>query len=317
MTPLTFTFHDVNEAYTDLQTIKHHYTETEFTRNGEAQVFGAPAIIEHTHPQRRVLFDPVRDANPFFHFMEAIWMLGGRDDVGFPAYYAKNLANYSDDGDSFHGAYGQRWVHQFDVDQISAVIDMLKTDPETRRAVIAMWDPVDDLMANSKDLPCNTHIYFRNTQEGLTMTVCNRSNDMVWGMLGSNIVHFSILHEYIANAVGMGMGSLYQFTNNLHIYKGWEDKYSLAPDRWYRQPHDLGWEFGPTTFNYLEALRFMDGDHEIPKCRILRDVAFPMRSAYTRYKDGDINSAVVHANQIRNEDWRRACVLWLERRRNK
>jgi hypothetical protein len=52
----------------------------------------------------------------------------------------------------------------------------------------------------------------------LDMTVINRSNDSLWGALGSNYVHFSFLHEYIANSVGMGVGHYHQISNNLHTY---------------------------------------------------------------------------------------------------
>ena len=38
----------------------------------------------------------------------------------------------------------------------------------------------------SKDVPCNTHAYFAINAEGsLDLTVCNRSNDLVWGCLGA------------------------------------------------------------------------------------------------------------------------------------
>jgi hypothetical protein len=56
----------------------------------------------------RVLFDSVRDANPFFHFMEALWILAGRSDVEWLAQWLPSIADYSDDGVSFHGAYGMR-----------------------------------------------------------------------------------------------------------------------------------------------------------------------------------------------------------------
>jgi hypothetical protein len=261
------------------------------------------------------LFDPVRDANPFFHYMEAIWMLAGEDGVEFPAKFAQNIKNYSDDLKTLHGAYGHRWRKQFEVDQIEVVIDMLKKDRQTRRAVIAMWDPTCDLGVKNKDLPCNTQLYFRVMKDQLHMTVTNRSNDLVWGMLGSNIVHFSILQEYIASATGLELGYLNQFTNNLHVYEGWEDKFSRAPSNWYRSREVSRWRFTPDNFSMLEAKRFVNFDtRTAPTCRILTRNAIPMMNSWNAYKAGEIPSALLLAEEIYDEDWRHACKLWLARR---
>ena len=51
------------------------------------------------------------------------------------------------------------------------------------------------------------------------MTVCNRSNDMIWGAYGANAVHMSILMEYVAVAVNAPMGSYYQISDSFHIYE--------------------------------------------------------------------------------------------------
>ena len=153
-------------------------------------------------------------------------MLSGSNNVDFPASFAKQIREYSDDGTTLNGAYGFRWRYYWDYDQLEQIIYMLKNDSTTRRAVLSMWDPQHDLEYDSVDTPCNTHIYFRTVGGRLDMTVCNRSNDLVWGMLGANIVHMSILQEYIANATGLPVGTYHQFTNNLHVYEGWEDKFS-------------------------------------------------------------------------------------------
>ena len=94
------------------------------------------------------------------------------------------------------------------------------THTNDRRAVLEMWDAEGELrMANScKDHPCNTHIYFNVRDNILDMTVCNRSNDMIWGALGANAVHMSILQEYIASHIGARVGIYTQFSNNLHAY---------------------------------------------------------------------------------------------------
>jgi len=316
--PMVFIYTDINQAYEQMQMVKGEFTDWEETRNGRAMAFQYPVLLHSPTPQRRVLFCPIRNANPFFHYMEAIWMLSGSENVDFPSYFAKNIKDYSDDGVTLHGAYGYRWKHHFEVDQIESVIYELATNPTSRRMVVAMWDPQVDLEKESKDIPCNTHLYFRVVQGALSMTVLNRSNDMVWGMLGANYVHFSILQEYMAEAAHLEIGAMYQFTNNLHVYQGWEDKFGPMSD-WYRaNPVIRRWLFGPENLNLEEAAHFVEHwseyeDHIAPKCRILRDNAFPMLMAWDNHKDGNYDLALHYAAKIWDDDWRHACENWLKR----
>lgn len=311
----TFAFHDINTAYTELMMKRLMASELQDTRNGKAWVFRGPVCIQFTSPWRNVLFDEKRDANPFFHYMEAIWMLAGSNDVHFPARFASNIMNYSDNGVTLHGAYGYRWIYHFYTDQIQATIQLLKNDPHTRRAVIDMWDPAVDSI-QGKDLPCNTHIYFAVRNHRLDMTVCNRSNDLVWGLLGANAVHMYALHEYIANSAGIEVGSYYQFTNNLHIYEGFEEKFNLFEDTWYGRNRGsyarLAWS--PSNIDLDEARLFVLG-HQISGCPILTHNAMPMLEAWNSYKAKDFETALYRADQIHDEDWKRACIMWLNRRK--
>src|SRR5437667_129280 len=111
----------------------------ENSRNGPVLVSPEPVMVTYTRPQERVLFSPLRDANPFFHLMEALWMLAGRNDVEWPAYFASNMRNYSDDGKIFHGAYGYRWRKAMSFDQLALIARELKANSESRRCVLQMW----------------------------------------------------------------------------------------------------------------------------------------------------------------------------------
>lgn len=192
------------------------------SRNGPVLRFPGPTAIVVREPTERVVFWQARDANPFFHLLEAIWMLGGRDDVAFPSSILSSISQFSDDGLSFNGAYGKRWRTWFGRDQVVGIAQALKADPTCRRQVMTMWDGHHDpekAETGSKDVPCNTHIYFSRDLNGLLhMTVCNRSNDLVWGALGANTVHFSVLQEYMAAIIGCEVGTYTQFSNNMHLY---------------------------------------------------------------------------------------------------
>lgn len=197
------------------------------SRNGRALMVPNPVTTTYVAPCERVLFSPERDANPFFHLMESMWMLAGRNDVAFPSYYSKQLASYSVDGKTLHGAYGYRWRKHFGYDQIEQAIADLRASPNSRQVIVQMWDATVDgrtTPENAKDRPCNDIIKFQAIPTEvpghyrLNMSVFCRSNDAVWGCYGANAVHFSILLEYVAHAAGMEVGSYFQISDNLHIY---------------------------------------------------------------------------------------------------
>src|SRR6266699_4467253 len=195
------------------------------SRNGPVIVAPYPVTTVYERPIERVLFWPLRDCNPFFHIYEALWMLAGRNDVAGPSRYAKNMANYSDDSETFHGAYGYRWRHHPDFsvtgafDQLSPIANTLKQNPDDRRSVLQMWNAYQDLGKLGKDLPCNLTATFQRDAEGkLDLTVFCRSNDIIWGAYGANAVHFSMLLEYMALWIGCPIGNYYQVSVNWHAY---------------------------------------------------------------------------------------------------
>jgi hypothetical protein len=222
----SLTVYNVNDALPfGLSAILRHGIVNQ-SRNGKVMMVPAPVTTAYLAPCERVLFSPERDANPFFHLMESMWMLAGCNDVAFPSYYSKQLASYSVDGQTLHGAYGHRWRNHFGYDQIEQAIADLKADPDSRRVIIQMWDATVDgrsTEANAKDRPCNDMVKFQAIPAGngyycLNMSVFCRSNDAVWGAYGANAVHFSYLHEYVASAVGMSVGTYFQISDNLHVY---------------------------------------------------------------------------------------------------
>lgn len=190
------------------------------SRNGPVLVMPGPVTTVYTHPCERVLFDPDRDCNPFFHLYESLWMLAGRNDLAPLVRYAKNIASYSDDGETVNGsAYGYRWRHHFEDDQLEQIIKMLSANPEDRRAVLQMWDASYDLGSASKDIPCNMMATFQRDHEGkLDVTVFCRSNDIIWGAYGANAVQFGTLLEYMACRIGCQVGVYRQVSVNWHAY---------------------------------------------------------------------------------------------------
>ncbi|KKK83371.1 hypothetical protein LCGC14_2794040, partial [marine sediment metagenome] len=135
---------NVNEALPKMLQHLEERGERTSSRAGEVIVAPTPVTTVYRKPMERVLFSPLRDANPFFHLIEALWMLAGKRDVATLTHYVRRMSDFSDDGITFHGAYGYRWRNHFFHDQIEVVLELLKSKPHSRRAVIQMWDnPID------------------------------------------------------------------------------------------------------------------------------------------------------------------------------
>lgn len=191
------------------------------SRNG--RVIRAPALFTTSyHPDFvPVMLSPTRDANPFLHYVEAFYFLCGRNDVALMKYFAQQMGEYSDDGLTLWGSYGYRWMQHFDHDQVDAIVHELRKNPGSRRCVLQMWDGHQDLQRAIKgglDVPCNHVASFDTAGGKLNMTVTNRSNDMIWGTYGANMVHFNILLNFVAHAVGLPKGYYHQVSSNTHVY---------------------------------------------------------------------------------------------------
>jgi Thymidylate synthase len=302
--------------------------ERQESRAGSVLVAPTPVMTVYEHPTQRVLFHPARDANPFFHLAEALWMLAGREDAAFLNLFVRDFGGrFAEPDGRIHDAYGQRWRQAMGFDQLEAVISRLRSNPLDRQCVIQMWDAVgkDDLCGSWRGRPCNTHIYMRVRDQVLDLTVCCRSNDIIWGAYGANAVHFSILQEYLAAHIRVGVGRLYQLSNNYHAYTSELQRIAqrrggnLLDDRYHTagfQPQPLVGD--PRTFDgeVAQVLSCAEKGEwtAITHNQFLAQTALPMVKAHACWRRGGAQEAMALAQGIAAPDWRTACAEWLGRR---
>lgn len=328
--------HNINDAYREAVRLFRQEHMTSNSRGseklGQVRELGT-VTTRYSVPKERILWDSKRDANPFFHLFESIWMLAGRSDVAWLEQFSKNITDFSDE----HGAYGNRWRNFFGFDQLLEILALLKRDPGTRRAVLTMWSPVGDLIStssgaggiNAKDIPCNLMVKFELRRGVLDMIVFNRSNDMLFGAYGANVVHFSMLQEFVAGCLGVEMGFYEQVSANFHVYQSvWDTKvnadgltdadlyacrklsvYPLLPD---------GRQFAPPSMLLQTIETFIDNPLAPTSLPFLQNVARPMYNAWSRWKLGDRAQALLVLEDIGDAadkiDWFVAARRWMERR---
>lgn len=131
----------------------------------------------------------------------------------------------------FWGAYGPRAAGD-----VGNVVELLKRDPDSRQAVITLFDSDRDLGRPSVlDVPCTVFLQFfvrsRPFQESrLHMWAVMRSND-AWLGLPYDLGQFILLQSAIAQALGIGMGTYTHSAGSLHLYeRDWEKAEALKAE---------------------------------------------------------------------------------------
>lgn len=170
--------------------------------------------------RRPVVTLPERKLSTKFLGGEAYWILSGDNRVETIAQYNKNIVNYSDDGVTFFGAYGPRILSQLDY-----VIDKLKSDADTRQAVLTIWR---ENPPETKDVPCTVAVHFMIRDHKLNCHVYMRSNDL-WLGFPYDVFNFSMLSHLVCcklnafvvenGGVIIEPGMLYHTASSRHIYE--------------------------------------------------------------------------------------------------
>ncbi|MDA0634368.1 thymidylate synthase [Nonomuraea sp. CA-218870] len=174
-------------------------------------------------PRARLLAAPSgRVLNTAFAVAETVWILSGSDA---PWIYEFNgqLRQYAEDDGILRGAYGPRlrcWDGH--VDQLALALATLRGDPDSRRAVIQLYDPARDA-GGHRDVPCTLGYRFHLRQGRLHMATTMRSQDL-WTGLPYDVFAATTLHELMASWLGVELGVYHHHVDSLHLYEHDLDK---------------------------------------------------------------------------------------------
>jgi thymidylate synthase len=147
---------------------------------------------------------------------ELLWYLARSNSLRFISYYAPRYSLDSDDGRTLYGAYGPRLYNMRGVDQVSNVVNLLKSKPNSRRAVIQLFD-AGDIAKHHKEIPCTCTLQFMVRGARLRMFTTMRSNDAFLG-LPHDVFAFTMLQELIARKLGVELGEYKHAVGSLHLY---------------------------------------------------------------------------------------------------
>lgn len=193
--------------------------------------------------------------------VEALQLIAGASFPDLTCRVAPAMRRFMDGG-TFHGAYGPRTRQQ-----MPQVIKKLQDDPDTRQAVITIWDPALDNFDGLHDYPCTVMLQFLIRNDELQLHVTMRSNDVWWG-LAYDAFQFSQLQCAVANCLKMTAGSYFHHAVSLHAYeRDFESIKALHAPVGLRAEHYAGFgSAGEITMPWSEiaadALGILDGTFE-------------------------------------------------------
>jgi thymidylate synthase len=181
---------------------------------GETLELGS-VLLRLSNPRAR-LSQTEKKGKVFSGLGELLWYLARSNDLKFIAYYLKQYEQDSEDGKTIFGAYGPRIFSLHGHDQMSNVVALLSEKPESRRAVIQLFD-AGDLAQPRKEIPCTCSLQFMIRSGKLNMATVMRSNDAYLG-LSHDVFAFTMIQEILARILKVDLGVYSHFVGSLHIY---------------------------------------------------------------------------------------------------
>jgi thymidylate synthase len=160
---------------------------------------------------------------------EVLWYLSGEDHIRNLRQHTKIWDAWADENGNLETAYGRYWrrfpsaqvnpqtgeYEVVEVDQIGRVIEILKTDPNSRRMVVTAWEPGNAL--NSKLPPCHYTFAFNVQGTKLNCHLTQRSGDIALG-IPFNLAAYALLTQILGQECGFQVGSFSHTIVDAHIY---------------------------------------------------------------------------------------------------
>ena len=210
------TFKNADEAY--------KYFFREILKNGVAfddtqALFNVGFYMEHPlqnsiHNKGSIV---PRNWNPEYAQAEWQWYLSGDKNISrLGEIYGKIppiWERMADEDGNVNSNYGWQWERN---EQLNLVVNMLRSNPQTRRAAISIYD-AKEICNYATDTPCTYAVQFTILNNRLNMCVTMRSNDLWYGFCNDQYC-FSKLQQLVAERLDIEIGTYYHFAHNLHLY---------------------------------------------------------------------------------------------------
>lgn len=150
---------------------------------------------------------------------EQIWFLMGEKTPTWLQQFTPIWNDFVEEDGTIAAAYGYRWRHHFERDQIDLLLKDLTKNPMSRHGVVITWDPASDGLGpdSKKNLPCPFTFTVNIIGGRLNLHNIIRSNDMMLGC-PHDAAGFALLQTILAQKLGCRPGVYTQSVSHAHVY---------------------------------------------------------------------------------------------------
>ncbi|MDY2979200.1 MAG: thymidylate synthase [Lawsonella sp.] len=210
----------INAPYEDLlrEVLDHGTPKADRTGTGTRSVFGAqlryhlddgfPLITTKRVHMKSIVY-------------ELLWFLQGNTNVHWLQEHGVSIWDeWTDENGDLGPVYGAQWRSWptptgETLDQISTALELLRTDPDSRRNIVSAWN-VSELPKMAL-YPCHTLFQFYVADDKLSCQLYQRSADLFLGV-PFNIASYSLLTHMMAQQAELGVGDFIWTGGDCHIY---------------------------------------------------------------------------------------------------
>ncbi|KGF06233.1 thymidylate synthase [Arcanobacterium sp. S3PF19] len=211
----------INRQYEDLlaDVLQNGTRKADRTGTGTISVFGRLMrfnLAEEGFPRITTKFVPMKSVKG-----ELLWFLRGETNIGWLHRHGITIWDeWADENGDLGPVYGAQWrswptPDGRHIDQISQVLEMLRSNPDSRRIIVSAWNVAElDKMAL---MPCHAFFQFYVAGGTLSCQLYQRSADLFLGV-PFNIASYALLTHMFAQQCGLKVGEFVWTGGDCHIY---------------------------------------------------------------------------------------------------
>ena len=231
------------KIYQDLlrHILANGYSKDDRTGTGTTSVFGYQMRFDLNEGFPLVTTKKIHLKSVIY---ELLWILKGDTNIGYLNEHGvriwKEWADPNGDLGPVYGAQWRNWNGEA-IDQLKAVVDTLKHNPESRRIIVSAWNPsvlpdtrksFAENVANGKAAlpPCHALFQFYVADDKLSCQLYQRSADVFLGV-PFNIASYALLTMMLAQVCDLQLGDFVHTFGDVHIYNNHREQVALQLSR--------------------------------------------------------------------------------------
>ena len=231
------------KIYQDLlrHILANGYSKDDRTGTGTTSVFGYQMRFDLNEGFPLVTTKKIHLKSVIY---ELLWFLKGDTNIGYLNEHGVRIWNeWADPNGDLGPVYGAQWRNWNGeaIDQLKAVVDTLKHNPESRRIIVSAWNPsvlpdtrksfAENVAKGKAALPpCHALFQFYVADGKLSCQLYQRSADVFLGV-PFNIASYALLTMMLAQVCDLQLGDFVHTFGDVHIYNNHREQVALQLSR--------------------------------------------------------------------------------------